>query len=82
MANKGAQKPLGATDCEPRLSHYPIGSAQSRAAARALLDRRREVQGAGLRFTVQLVGKVKDPNRKCTCRAPEAGTIAICRCLL
>ena len=40
MANKGAQKPLGATEARLRPGEYPLGSAQSRAAARALLERR------------------------------------------
>lgn len=37
MANKGAQGRLGATDSGPRPGSFPLGSAQSRAAARALL---------------------------------------------
>jgi hypothetical protein len=80
MANKGAQKPLGATDSGLRLSHYPVGSAQSRAAARALLDKRREAEGEGIRFTITLVGRTVDPNRKCTCPRPAAGTLVFCRC--
>ena len=82
MTNKGAQKPLGATDSNPRLSHYPVGSAQSRAAARALLDSRRKAHGEDIRFTIRLVGNTVDPNRKCTCPQVEAGTFAICRCFL
>lgn len=40
MANKGALGRLGATDTAPRPGCFPLGSAQSRAAARALLERR------------------------------------------
>ena len=40
MANKGAQRPLGATDSGLKPGEYPLGSPQSRAAARALLERR------------------------------------------
>ena len=40
MANKGAQGPLGATDSSPGPGRFPVGSAQSRAAARTLLERR------------------------------------------
>ena len=40
MANKGAQKPLGATDSGVKPGEYPLGSPQSRATARALLERR------------------------------------------
>ena len=82
MAIKGAQKQLGATDSLLRLSDYPIGSPQSRAAARALLDCRREAQGQGTVFYISIGGRRADPNRKCTCRKPEAGTFAVCRCFL
>jgi hypothetical protein len=40
MANKGAQKMLSATDSGPGPGCFPVGSAQARAAARALLERR------------------------------------------
>jgi hypothetical protein len=40
MANKGGQKPPGATGAGPKPAEYPLGSPQSRAAARALLERR------------------------------------------
>lgn len=41
MANKGARLPLGATDSSSKPSRFPLGSAQSRAAARAMLAVRR-----------------------------------------
>jgi len=37
MANNGAEGQLGATDAGPKPGDYPLGSAQSRAAARAKL---------------------------------------------
>jgi hypothetical protein len=40
MASKGAQDPLSATGAGLKPGEYPLGSAQSRAAARALLERR------------------------------------------
>jgi hypothetical protein len=40
MANNGAQRPLGATGTGLRLGDYALGSPQSRAAARALLERK------------------------------------------
>jgi hypothetical protein len=73
---------LGATDSGIRLSDYRIGSRESRAAARALLDARRAVLGNGTLVCVRLVGRHKDPNQKCTCREPEAGTFALCKCFL
>ena len=41
MANKGPQGQLGATDSGPRPGRFPLGSAQSRAAARAMLVARK-----------------------------------------
>ena len=41
MANKGQQGPLGATDSGPRPGAFPVGSVQSRAAARSMLMARR-----------------------------------------
>src|SRR5665213_1007682 len=38
--SKGSPVPLGATDSGIRPSDYPLGSRQSRAAARAILARR------------------------------------------
>jgi hypothetical protein len=40
MANKGSQGRLGATDSGARPGRFPLGSAQSRAEARALLEAR------------------------------------------
>src|ERR1700677_1935389 len=40
MTNKGTRKALGATDAGPQPGNYPLGSAQSRAAARVRLERR------------------------------------------
>jgi hypothetical protein len=40
MADKGSQKALGATQGGPQPGNYPLGSAQSRAAARVRLERR------------------------------------------
>ena len=80
MANRGSQKALGATDSGLRPSDYPLGSQQSRAAARAMLDARRAAQGEGTLIRLKLVGRPEDPDRKCTCPRPEAGTVALCRC--
>jgi hypothetical protein len=79
---QGTQKGLGATESGLRLSDYPLGSRQSRAAARALLAVRRKAQGKGTILRVRLVGRPEDPKQKCTCREPEAGTFALCRCFL
>lgn len=41
MANKGATRPLGATNSVPRPGGFPLGSALSRAAARSFLTARK-----------------------------------------
>lgn len=41
MANKDPQGPLGASDSTLKPGRFPLGSAESRAAARALLERQR-----------------------------------------
>ena len=63
--------------------NFPVRSAQSRAAARSLLESRRATQPNRTPIRIRLVGSgPADPNRKCTCDAPPAGTVAICRCFL
>lgn len=52
MANRGSQKGLGATDSSPRPGCFALGSAQSRAAARAMLVTRKASEEDGLRFQV------------------------------
>jgi hypothetical protein len=44
LTSKGAQGRLGATDSGPRPGRFPLGSAQSRAAARALLLARKATE--------------------------------------
>jgi RecB family exonuclease len=73
---------LGATGSGLRLSDYPLGSPQSRAAARAFLEAQKAAQGEGTLLIVRTIGKPHDPDRNCICRTPEAGTIAVCRCFL
>jgi hypothetical protein len=45
MANKGNHKSLSATVPGPRPGDYPLGSLQSRAAARAMLEARKRREG-------------------------------------
>ena len=55
-----------------------MGSLQSRAAARALLDQRVASQGFGVVFRVSVAGKHNAG--PCTCSRPPVGTFAVCRC--
>jgi hypothetical protein len=77
-----AERPfLPATASASSMADFPLGSLQSRAAARSLIARRRDMEcGEGILIVVREVGKRVDPNRKCTCRVPPAGEFAVCRC--
>src|ERR1019366_8359648 len=55
MANKGAQGQLAATNSSPRPGGYTLGSAQSRAAARTLLEARKGSEG-GFCVVVRSIG--------------------------
>ena len=57
MANRDSHKTLGATDSGLTLSAYPLGSRESRVAARALLDARRALQGEGTLVCIRLIGR-------------------------
>ncbi len=69
---------LSATALGRGLGYLPLGSAQSRAAARALLTAQQEGEGTLLRL--RFVGHSPQPDQKCTCPKPPAGTVALCRC--
>ena len=49
MAIKGDQWQLGATESSPRPGAFPVGSTQSRAAARAMLERWKANEELGFR---------------------------------
>jgi hypothetical protein len=79
MANKGTQRGLGATDSGLKPGRYALGSPQSRAAARAMLDAREAAREKGILVRLVKLGIPVAP-RKCTCKPPAAGTFAVCRC--
>jgi hypothetical protein len=89
MADKRHQEFLGATGSAPRPGQYPLGSAASRAAARATLDARSAAEGLGALFELIRIPCRQNPRcgdggppapGKCTCPMPPAGTFAWCRC--
>jgi hypothetical protein len=73
---------LPATASAKGLASFPLSSMQSRAAARSLLDSRRAIQEEGTLLRIVSVAGCDDPARKCTCRTPEAGEFAVCKCFL
>lgn len=82
MPSRAHQNGQGAASREVKPGDYAVSSPQSRAAARALLTARRAAQGEGTLIQVVSVLGCDDPERKCTCPVPEAGTFGLCRCFL
>jgi hypothetical protein len=72
--------PLPATAFSTGPAAFPLRSLQSRAAARSLIEGRETVEGEGILFEVRRVDRLYDPNARCMCKRPKAGTFALCRC--
>jgi hypothetical protein len=80
MEKRSDRHRLPATGPGPEPGEFLIGSLQSRAAARSLLESRRTTEGAGILFRLRRIGKDSAPNRECTCTMPAVGTFSLCRC--
>ena len=78
--NNGHSRRLNATGIGLNPGAFPVGSLESRAAVRSILEAQRTSQGSGTMFRVAVIGNPADPNRKCTCKMPPAGIFALCRC--
>jgi hypothetical protein len=73
---------LPATASGKGLATFPLGSLQSRAAARSLMSAREATRKKGILFRVSVIGANRELRGKCTCEMPEEGTFALCRCFL
>jgi hypothetical protein len=75
---------LFATVASQRLADYSLGSLESRAAARVLLQARTASQAKGVLVRVVFIGKPEEGQdsreKVCTCKDPPADTFALCRC--
>jgi hypothetical protein len=71
-----------ATSNAAAMMSFPLGSLESRAAARSLLIARRTSGDEGTLLPIMVIGKPVDPQRKCSCQAPAAGIWVVCRCFL
>jgi hypothetical protein len=80
LLRKATQKGKGADGTEANPGRYPIGSPQSRAAARSLLAFKRAAEGEGTRFVFKAIDSPAPPGTKCTCPIPAAGEVGFCRC--
>jgi hypothetical protein len=78
--SQGVKMPrLPATELGP--GSFPIGSAESRAAARFLLSSKEILEGQGTLLRLVAIGEDPIPGAKCTCK-PRAGTFALCQCCI
>jgi hypothetical protein len=73
---------LPAASNAAEMTSLPLGSVESRAAARSLLIARRTSGDEGTLLHIMVIGKPVDPERKCSCQTPAAGIWAICKCFL
>jgi hypothetical protein len=80
MEKRSDRHRLPAAGPDPKPGEFPIGLWESRAAARSLIESRRTTEDVGILFRLRRIGKSSDPNQKCTCKVPPAGTFALCRC--
>lgn len=82
MINNGNQKGLGATDSGLKPGGYPLGSVESRVAARAMVEAREAIEAAGApSFVIRFVSPgVPVDESKCTCKSPKAGALGFCYC--
>ena len=87
--NRAEQLVLPATDSNSGPAAFPLGSLQSRAAARRLIQAREDKEDSGTLFVVTRIGRSpnalsgieKAPNSAvCTCKKPAAGTLGLCMC--
>ena len=71
-----------ATDLGPNPGEFPVGSLESRAAARSMLEAKEAIEAIGSpTFLVRFISPgVPVDDSKCTCKHPKPGTIGFCRC--
>ena len=83
MHTNGSQtRWLPATAAAKGLGDLSLGSLQSRAAARLLMDAREAMGGEGLLFRVEVMANHPAPGTRCNCKVPSSGQIAICKCFM
>jgi len=89
MESHSKRKSLPATTPGPRPADYPVGSLESRAAARSMITAREASEGEGELWRVTVVGSYLDENgerkprgRTCTCKVPPAGWWTVCSCAI
>ena len=67
LPSRAPQKGKGAGGTGTKPGQYPIGSLQSRAAARSLLDAKGAMEGEGTRLVFKAIGSPAPPGTQCTC---------------
>lgn len=79
--NKLHSHQLNATEAGPKPGDFPIGSLESRAAARAVFEGREAAGVPGVLLRITKIEEPVDPS-KCNCKRPKAGTFAVCQCFM
>ncbi len=80
QSNSGSKERLLATVQRLDLAHLPLGSAESRAAARRLLKTKKAIEPKGNLFVLLDLVNPPGPEVECHCKQPRSGTFAICEC--
>jgi len=81
MNNRSDRLRSPATYSGPQPADFPLGSPESRGAARLLLEARLNASGgAGILVRIRRMGVRGMEQRKCTCKPPAPGAFALCRC--
>jgi hypothetical protein len=82
MENRAFPTKLPATSSALRPGDFELGSGQSRAAARMLLEDQSALQEPGLMLRVEVMANPAPVGTRCTCRPPATGNVSICRCFM
>ena len=81
MENRAFSTNLPATRSTLRPGDFELGSGQSRAAARMLLEEQ-ALQEPGLTLRVEVMANPAPVRTRCTCKPTPAGQVSICKCFM
>ena len=86
-STKRTERPLmPATASSLGLGDLRLGSLQSRAAARSLLEAgessEEEEEEGGILYRTMSILDERNPDTVCTCKRPKKGEVALCSCMM
>jgi hypothetical protein len=71
-----------ATAHATEMMSFPLGSLESRAAARSLIEAREAMGDEGILFRVSVMANPGAPGTRCNCKVPPSEQFAICKCFM